>query len=659
MKARESTKSAKRKEAERPAAGSGRWFVPLAVATLILVSLAAYYPALNNTFHLWDDDTYITANERVQKGLSPENAGWAFSTTYFGFYYPMTWLSHMADVQMFGLNPKGHYFTSIALHAANAALLFLLLFISTGSRWRSLFAAGLFSLHPMNVESVVWLAERKNLLSAFFLLLALISYVLKYKKGGPGRHSFVYTAACYIFFILGLMSKSSIVVFPFLLLLLDFWPLGRVSFVGIWKQMGTLKGLVLEKLPFAAFSVASGILTIVAQKKIDAISSVDNITVSSRIGEAFLGFGFYLQKLFVPTGLGAFYAHHNGTYPVYHPLIIAIVMCALTVFFFSVRKRSPVLLFGWLFFIVSLLPVIGIIQAGSQAYADRYAYFSYWGLFVMIVFGFEWKSLFEENRGVVAALLSAAIMIPLFSMTRAQIRTWKDDEALFGNITRVSPASAMGYLKLGNHYFENASRMPDAAPSGGKTPGMNGDKVREFEKAIDNFTKAVERDPGMAVAYYDKACALSNINRHGEAVEQLNLALDRGFDAEQARSLQFSILRREWTDRSAEGKWDEAEEAVRKALSIYPEKADVWCFLGFVMQKRNDIREAESAYSKALSLDPTAEIAVHNLALLAIDRKDSRRALELLGTLEKMNSRYAPGLRKILSEKKMAVPKAK
>ena len=234
------------------------------IVILLLVTFIAYFPVMKETFHLWDDDVYITTNQRVQKGLTADNVAWAFTTNYFGFYYPLTWVSHMTDCQLYGLKPAGHYFTSVVIHCLNVALLFMLFLLATGSEWRSFFAAGLFALHPMNVESVAWLAERKNILAAFFLLLAFIFYTLNFRDGGKGRSprlAFLY----YLFFVMGLMSKSSIVVFPLLLLVFDFWPLKRISIEEIRPGSRSAWKLVIEKIPLFAISAVSGIVTIVAQ----------------------------------------------------------------------------------------------------------------------------------------------------------------------------------------------------------------------------------------------------------------------------------------------------------------------------------------------------------------------------------------------------------
>jgi protein O-mannosyl-transferase len=637
-------KSKKFVEEIKPEKPRAKWLMIGLSVLLFFLALALYFPALNQPFHHWDDQVYITSNQHVVNGLTADNFRWAFSTTYFGFYYPITWLSHMGDVQLYGLNPRGHYFTNILLHSMNAVLLFMFLLLATGRQTRSLAVAVLFALHPMNVESVAWLAERKNLLSTFFLLLAFIFYILQFRSEAGGRKRTIFISACYLFFVLGLMSKSSIVMFPILLILTDIWPLGRIKFEAAWNaaQRKILMGLFIEKAPFFLLSLISGILTIIAQEQTRAVASLAYIPFLQRIGESFLGYGFYLEKLFLPLNLCALYPHHQGVYPSYMPFVVFAVMALITFAFFRYRKTFPVMLSGWLFFIVSLLPVIGILQVGTQAYADRYVYFPYWGLFTIMAFGIDWEKAAAggiARKALLAVFLSAAALF-LFISARAQLTTWKDDEALFSNIIRVSPGANLGYFQLGAHYKRNNEREKAA---------------RFFEKSLQYSNSEIKLNPNGGMAYFRKACALAMLGRGEEAIDNFNLALKYGFNPEEVQEkmkpmqmLAASPLVREGTQYAERGMWDEAEADFRKAAEFCPDRPEVWSYLGFILDHKGDTGEAEKAFRKALEINPALDDAIYNLALLELRKNDVRAARERLLVLESMNSPFAENLRNVI-----------
>jgi protein O-mannosyl-transferase len=662
----------KTKEGERPKSPepAKRDFKALLIIFLILISFAAYYPVLNNAFHdNWDDNAYITTSQKVRNGLTAGNVVWAFTNISLGFYYPVTWLSHMTDVQLYGLRPKGHYSTNIILHCLNVVLLFLLLLISTGSQFRSFIAAALFSLHPMNVESVAWLAERKNLLSSLFLLLALISYILRFRNGEDKKKSIRYNAACYLFFIMGLMSKSSIIMFPVLLLLLDLWPLNRMPANNLMQQMGQLKKLILEKLPFFALSLVSGMLTIAAQKEIQALITLEHIPFPQRIGEVFLGYGFYLEKLFLPFGLCAFYPHHQGNFPILSLFLILAILSAATFFFFKQRKSRPALITGWLFFMISLIPVIGIVQVGSQAHADRYVYFPYWGLFIVLLFGISWDRVIAKKPGIktLLSLLALTSILSMFALTRTQIAKWKDDETLFNNIIKISPDTILGYFQLGNIYlakeepekalplFLKADEVEKDNPDIVCSIGLTYLRLNNLEKALEYLDLAIRLKPDFGTAYYNKACALINLKKSDEALENLELASKNGYDAskveETAKAARVDQLFKQGQEFGGQGKWNEAASAFEKGLELSPGKADAWCYYGYILQSMKNLGEAEKAYQKALDLDGSIDVAIYNIALIEIQKNETEKARTRLDLLEKKNSTYAPALQNALDKK--------
>lgn len=516
----------------------------LILYSLLLTAMvfSAYHSLPGHPFHNWDDGTYITKNEQVLKGLTAGSVKWAFTTDYFGFYYPLTWISHMTDVQLYGLSPRGHYVTNIILHALNVLLLFFFLSAATGKVNESLAVSALFALHPMNVETVAWLAERKNLLATFFMLAAMLFYIPAANPSNGGAKRFRCFLLVCLAFVLGLMSKPSIILFPFLLLLLDVWPLGRIVFPLDKDRKREFFRAAAEKAALIPFCLVSGILTIEAQKKVSALHTLDSLPVGERIGEALLGLGFYIGKLFAPFNLCTFYEHHRGHYPPYLPAALFILLAVITAASVIAGRKRPVFAVGWLFFLVSLLPVLGLIQAGDQGYADRYVYFAYWGLFFVLAFGVPYDRLFADRGKVLLKAFFALVCAALLVMTMRQVSVWKDDRTLFGQVVRVRPDSFLGYLKLGNdymsrgdhynalaNYLEALERKDDNALLFNNA-GIIYSAKNNHRKAIECYDRALKLDPGFAQAHYNKALSLIDLEEGEKAFEELEAAGRCGFD---------------------------------------------------------------------------------------------------------------------------------
>jgi protein O-mannosyl-transferase len=627
---------------------------------LALVVFALYLPLLSHAFHdSWDDGIYVTQNERVLKGITPDNVKWAFSNIAVGFYYPITWLSHMTDVQLYGQNPAGHYFTNISIHALNVILLFLLLNGVTRNMRAGFGSALLFALHPMNVESVAWLAERKNLLSAFFLMLAVWAYSKKTTKGG------VYHLLVYLFFIFGLMAKSNIVMFPVLLIFMDYWPLKRADISrGIFSKDNLIKILKDKGLLFLP-SIIFGVLTIMAQKGINTVDSLESIPLLQRAGEAFLGCGFYLSKLFLPFNLCALYPHHHGNYPVVLPLFIMTSLGLATVFFWNLRRRNPVLIAGWMFFLVSLLPVIGLIQVGFQGYADRYVYFPYWGLFAILAFGFPWKKMSETNSflKILFPALFISFFIMLFVLARTQLSTWKNDEALFSNMAAVSPNSNLAYYRLGNYYLMAQNEPEKAISVYAKALELKPDDqevlnnlascyltLNKPEKVIEYSDLAIRSGPEKSPPHYNKGCALIALHREDEALAEAMKAakLMSGPDKEgKGLADLLSVIGRNY---GAKGNLEKAESAFREALKFAPEDSTKWCDYGYTLQSLGKQREATEALGRSVDLDPSFDTPIYQLALLDLEQGNVSNARARLGTLKKLNSPLFWSLEKLLNK---------
>ena len=399
---------------------------------LTAVVLVSYSPVTHNGFLNYDDDTYITNNPHVRAGLTWVTVKWAFSTYDQANWHPLTWLSHALDCQLFGLNPAGHHFVNVLLHVANVVLLFLLLQSATGFGWRSLMVAALFALHPMNVESVAWAAERKNVLSMLFFLLALNAYVWYARRPGLGRY-----AAVAFFFVLALLSKPQVITFPFLLWLWDYWPLCRIGapVAGNADQRDNFPKrssgwLVLEKLPLLFLSAASAVITLKAQNVGGAIKTFSQYSPLLRLETALISYVSYMGKALWPSKLVALYPHPTRLYSAWQAgMVVALllVVTALVVLplIFRVHDRRY-LAVGWCWFLGSLVPMIGLVQVGAQGMADRYAYLPLIGLFLMLTWLVaDWAKPSQLRREWLA-VAAVSWLLTLGTLTYRQVGYWHD-----------------------------------------------------------------------------------------------------------------------------------------------------------------------------------------------------------------------------------------
>lgn len=360
-----------------------KWALCLLLAVVVF---AVYFPALRHPFVMYDDVDYVSRNQQVQQGLTLGTFRWALTSMQFSNWHPLTWMSHALDCELFGLDAGGHHFTSLLLHAIDAVILFLLLSRITGKVGRSLTVALLFGLHPVNVESVAWVAERKTVLSMVFLLLALWAYLWYVRKPGIGRHSCVDAL-----FVLALAAKPMAVTFPFILLLMDYWPLQRIkdwqspSEILPLPQFSPLR-LLMEKLPLFALSAASCTVTVIAQHRV-AMQTMEAFPLRDRVVNAIFSYVMYLWKVVWPVHLSVFYAPQGSRLAIWQTVLCLAFLAAISILVWRERRSRPYFLFGWLWFLGTLVPMIGIVQVGDQGMADRYAYLPYVGIFIAAVWG--------------------------------------------------------------------------------------------------------------------------------------------------------------------------------------------------------------------------------------------------------------------------------
>jgi tetratricopeptide (TPR) repeat protein len=577
---------------------------------LFLSALALYYPALENGFVNYDDPAYVTSNFQVQQGLSSRNLAWAFTSTAEANWHPLTWISHMLDVKLFGLSPAGHHAQSVLWHAVNVVLLFLLLAKATGFVGRSAIVAGLFAVHPLNVESVAWVAERKTVLSTFFFLLALAAYGWYAKK--PRARRYLLVALC---FSVGLMSKPMVITLPFVLLLLDFWPLERSSVTPLPK-------LALEKLPLLALSAASAAITLYAQRAGGAVGAAELLPLTMRLKNAVYSYLVYIEKAIWPSGLAVFYPHPEGSLALWQVTGAAVALTTITAVFWHFRERRY-LLAGWLWFLGTLVPVIGILQVGRQAWADRYAYFPLWGLFVIVVWLLSEAVARVPLSRVAQVAIALAVLFGYAAATHVQIGFWRNSYRLFAHAVQVTPANGIAEGNLGSALME--MRRPDLALSHLErateltptlaTPHYNLGTILLRQNALDR----AQREYQLALKYAsDEREAAQTHNNLGVLFNHLGRKDEAVAEYTQAISLnpseQNSLMGRGRIEQE-QGRLDAALQDFMRAAQIAPSPTALY-WQGRVLEDKGQFSDAAAAYQTALKLAPDfkeAQVRLENL----------------------------------------------
>jgi protein O-mannosyl-transferase len=590
---------------------------------LALGTLLVYQRSLHNGFVNYDDPGFVTENSVVRQGLSWHTIVWAFKTTSQDYWHPLTWISHMADVQFFGMNPTGHHLTSLFFHIVNVVLFFLLLRVATGYVARSAVTAGLFAILPLNVESVAWVAERKTVLCTTFLLLALFAYGWYAKKPAIGRYFAVLSL-----FALGLMAKPMLVTLPFALLLVDFWPLKRMNVpwqatsatagagVAIWK-------LVAEKIPLFLLAGASAALTFLGARQLNGVVSLDYFPLSWRVKNVTWAYLCYVTKAIWPSHLAAYYpfaGEYLGTLRVIGTAALLLLITALAWHFRE--KRYP--LVGWLWYLGMMVPVIGIIQSGHQAMADRYAYFSIWGLLICAV----WLIADAAPRiGLPATALGTigvAALIAYSCLTFVQIGYWHDSYSLFSHALQVTSRNAvaennlgaalvdMGKADLATPHFQAAVQyMPDYATAHFNLGTMLQTQNR-LDEAVTEYRQALlyTRDPLEASKAYNNLAVLrEQQNEPVQALSAYNAALRINPYDVRARAGRGMLEYKQ-------GSLDGAQVDLSWAVRLAPDNPDTCYWLGRVLEDKGQLSLAKSAYEAALALSSNLSEAQAHLDAL-------------------------------------------
>ena len=597
---------------------------------LAAFTVAVYAPALRCQFLTLDDPVYVSENRHVQGGLTPENIVGAFRVNTAGNWHPLTLLSHMLDCQIYGLRPWGHHLTNVLLHAANCVLIFLVLMRMTGACWRSACVAALFAAHPAHVESVAWVAERKDVLSSFFFLLAIWAYVRQVEEFKVQSSRFkVFRGLCILFFLLALMAKPMAVTLPFVLLLLDFWPLNRVTI----PDAPSLKRLLVEKWPLFALSAVWCGIAVWAQHVGHAVASTSELSVLQRLVHAPIAYLDYVRVLVWPFRLAAFYPYEHHE-PVVWGAAAGGTLALATWLFLALARRRPYFLMGWLWFLGMLVPVIGLVQVGGQGWADRYVYLPSIGFFVLVVWaGEQWVERIPAIKLLIPFTVGALAIV-----TWKEIHYWKDTRTLFSRAIEVTSDNYVAMTLVGTaeedggnisqaiELFRNAIASKPKYPEAHFFLARALDEQHHTKEAVSEYGEAIRLQPSFETAHIMFGLLLARERKFDESIEQYQTALKINPASAVAQSDWGVAL-------AAQGQWKESiphfEAALRMDLSL----ADAHSSLGIADLQTGRVPEGTMELREALKLKPEDEDTQFNLGQALNQQQQWAPAAELLQPL--------------------------
>lgn len=614
-------------------------------AALAILCLIIYAQVFGFEFINIDDDQYVYENPFVSSGLKASNIVWAFTAFHSSNWHPLTWISHQFDSSLFGLNAGAHHFVNVIFHIANSILLFVLVRKSTDSFWKSAIVAAIFAVHPAHVESVAWIAERKDVLSTLFWILSTLFYV-RFARNTKGTNFYWISL---LLFALGLMSKPMLVTLPFTLILLDYWALGRFE---NWNVENLLP-LVKEKLPFFALSIVSAIITIFAQSTSGAIQTIEKIPLSDRFINALVSYAKYVVMLFYPVNLGIWYPYESdfNILQIVGAAILVLGISAISVW--QIHKRKY-LFVGWFWFLGTLVPVIGILQVGGQSLADRYTYVPYIGLTIALVwFLGEIFAKINLNKTVIAVICGICLLV-FTALSVRQVSFWKNNETLFSHTLAVTEKNYFVEHNFCN-YLDKQNRLEEATAlcqasiehnpklaEGYNTLGSIQLKQNNLTEAEQNFQQAIKLNPEYILAFANLAIVSIREGNFDEAGKYLNQAIEKdkyGFFDEKQKLDAYSTIAVESLKKQ---NYEKAEEFFRKALEITPNNLDFQRNLAISLHSQKKSDEAIRILQSAIGQHPNAPEVYNSLGLIYAEQNKKADAIQQFQKALQLNPNFAP-----------------
>ena len=602
---------------------------------LSMAVLASYWDVLGNDFINYDDPGYVSENRHVLRGLGIDELIWAFTAQAVSNWHPLTWVSLMLDHELYGINAAGYHWTNVLLHLLTTLILFAVLKRMTGGMFCSALVAGLFAVHPLHVESVAWVAERKDVLSGLFWMLGLWGYSRYVERPGYVRYGWVM-----LFFVMGLLSKPMVVTFPLVLLLLDWWPLGRVDFgrlcsAGGFKAVlaerpqsgdgtvrfpgGSVGWLVMEKVPLLLLSAVSATVTFLVQKEGGAVESLQALPFSDRLANAVVSYAYYLVKTAWPFALSIFYPHPR-TWPAREIILSLVLILLVTFWVISQVRRRPYLTVGWLWYLGTLVPVIGLVQVGAQAMADRYTYLPLIGIFIMTAWALKDLLKFRPVWRLTGAAVIGGMLVVLVVMTRTQVGYWKDSISLFSHALIATDHNYQAHKSLGDAYkaegryrealghYREAVRIVPGYAAAFNNIGIAQMEEGSLAEAMTSNTMALQLEPENGNIRLSRAELFARQGLLVEAISEYRIALKKKpYDPALRNNLGVALVRL--------GNIDEALLQFREAIRLDGEHAGAHCNLGMLLMGRGEVEAAVSHFKEALRYQPQYANAHYQLAL--------------------------------------------
>ncbi|MBN1787785.1 MAG: tetratricopeptide repeat protein [Sedimentisphaerales bacterium] len=559
---------------------SHRYYPLIISICLIIATFAIYWPVYRHDFVRYDDGTYVIYNTNIHSGLNLKSIRWAFTAGYASNWHPLTWISHTVDYQLFKDAPGGHHIVNVLFHILNTILLFYVLWKMTDTIWASAFVAAAFALHPLHVESVAWVAERKDLLSTFFWILTMWAYTCYVRS-----LKFKWYLLTLLLFILGLMSKPMLVTVPFVLLLLDYWPLERK-----FSQR-----LLIEKIPLLICSAASCVITFISQQRGGATRLIESFSLTTRVENSIVSYITYIMKMFWPSRLAVFYPHPGNTLSTIKVVLCALLLLLISIYFIYKMRRHRFLAVGWLWYLGTMVPVIGLVQVGAQAMADRYTYMTLTGLFIIIAFSAKEFIPKWRNKNIVLGSLAVITLTASTAAAARQVRHWKNDLSLFGHAIQVTENN---YVMIDNYAITLITQG-------------------QYDQAGRYFSKSLSIKPDSPNVHNNLGNLLMRNNRIKEAEEHFRLAIKYKPDFKEAYYNLYTALREQ-------GRFEEAGGCCAQALSIDPNFVKAYLCLAIISNDMKKYEQAIEYSNKALEIEP-ANIYAYNclgIALAGLGRTD-------------------------------------